>query len=777
MTLLDLYDFDDSTDRILVTCALPYVNNLPHLGNMVPIVSADVYSRYLRLEGIRSIYICATDEHGTRTEIEAAKAGLDEDTYCRQLHDRMLKSFDWFNVEFTHFGRTSSPENHAITQEMFLSADKNGYVVEQESRQLHCATCEQYLPDTYVEGTCPYCNTPGAKGDQCDTCSRFLDPFELIGPRCKICGQTPETRETRHLFLRLDALSAKLEAWIKSKDHWSGIIRNMPLGWITEGLRPRAITRDLRWGVPVPKAGYENKVFYVWFDAPIGYVAATAEWAKTSGESLNDWWKGGRARLVHFLGKDNVPFHTLMWPGTILAADDGWNTPDFIAANEYLTYEGGAFSKSRGRGVFSEDVMAMGFHPDAIRFFLIANRPEKRDTDFSFEALKNVINASLVGNFGNLANRTLSFIQKRFGEIPEPGPIDDLTQGALDAAKSKIAKIDEAYATFELRAAARYILELSDIGNGYFQAAEPWKTFKTDLQACKTTLYTAAWFLQQLARWAWPIMPDRCELILEMMGLTLADQLEPGRPVSKPRHLFTPIEDERIEELIKQYEGAGRETLGPLEFEKRPEITWPCVILELSEMTIRRRTNKLECWKEESLQGIDLDALASGERLREYTEILEERDVGGRTVSVQNLIEIVRREGKLPNINTLVDIYNTYSLTRSVVMGAYERRTIHGKLIYAAADGSEQFIPVKSRGPEKISPGEWILKDETNMVVTKVTTKQSEAAAISTQTTDCVMCIQGNGTTDIAELTALATEMAAQIVAFCGGSYRIVHAG
>lgn len=773
----DLYDLDGATDRILVTCALPYVNNVPHLGNLVPIVSADTYTRYLKLKGISSIYICATDEHGTRTEIEAARAGVDEETYCRDLHGQMRSIFDWFNVDFDHFGRTSHRFNHELTQSLFLKAEKNGFVEEREIEQLFCRPCDRYLPDTFVEGRCPFCNTPGAKGDQCDACGKLLEPLELIGARCKSCGGPPEVRRTSHLFLKLDTLAEPVKKWILNQKHWDGIIRNMPLGWINEGMKPRAITRDLKWGVKVPRKGFEDKVFYVWFDAPIGYIASTAEWAERKGEALDDWWKGGRARLIHFLGKDNVPFHTIMWPATLIAADDGFNLPSYIAANEYLNYAGGAFSKSRDRGVFSTDVVEMGFPADAFRFFLMAKRPEKRDTDFSFEAFGNVVNADLVGNFGNLANRLLSFMAKRFGQIPAPGELAERDKQALATVDEKVASIDKSYAHFELRAAARHILELSDVGNGYLQSSAPWKSFKQDISACKTTLFVASKILHQLARWTWPIMPKTCETLLALMGTTLDGEITPGRDIGKPQFLFRPIEDETIAELSGRFDGANKEANESLTFEKRREISWPCVILELTDLTIRRRIKRLERWKDLQLETMDLDTIESSQRLKAYEKILERRDLGGRTVSVQNLIDIARREGKLPNINTLVDIYNIFSLREAIVMGAYERRTIAGKLIYAEADGQEHFIPVKGGQPESIRPGEWVLKDETNMVVTKVTTKQSEAAAVTTSTQACAMCIQGNPRISVNELQKTADEMVQVIAEHCGGEVRVVFAG
>lgn len=780
MKLSDIYDLNEHTDRILVTCALPYVNNVPHLGNMVPILSADVYSRFLKLKGIRSIYVCATDEHGTRTEIEAAKVGLDENAYCQQLHDRMLEVFRWFNVDFDHFGRTSCEDNHKLTQELFLKALEKGAILEDEIQQLYSAEDDMYLPDTYVIGTCPYCGNTAAQGDQCDQCGRLLDPLELIEPRSKVSGAIPEVRSTRHLFLRLDELSPRLKAWIESQDHWEGIIRNMPLGWIGEGLRPRAITRDLKWGVKVPKEGFEDKVFYVWFDAPVGYVGATAEWARANNESLEDWWKGGKARLIHFLGKDNVPFHTLMWPATLLAADDGWNLPTYIASNEYLNYDGESFSKSRNVGVFSEDAAKLDFPADAWRFYIIANRPEKRDFDFDFEGFQNVIKTALVGNFGNLVNRVLSFTHKRIGSIPEASKLTQHDQDTLAAMEAKTEEIFRAYEHFELRQVARLVLELGDIGNQYFQEAQPWSTFKTDRAACETTLHVAAQVLHRLAQVCWPIMPERCETVLGWMKSDIHSPFKAGVELDAPTLLFQNVDDDVIAKLKAEYGGAAEEEAaaedGQLEFVKEPEVTWPCVILELEDLTIKRRIKSLRKQIKARIAEVDLEALAASPQVQAYNELIEKYDKGARH-SVQNLIDIVGREGKLPNINSLVDIYNTWSLTEGIVMGAYDLRAVKGRLIYAQTDGTEHFYPVKGSDPVKIEPGEWVIKDDANMVITRVASKQAEAVAIQGDTTRCAICVQGHPGISVEKLKEVAEGMAHEISERCGGSWRMVFAG
>jgi len=406
--------------RTIVTAALPYVNNVPHLGNIIPTLSADVYHRYLKLSGHETIYICGTDEHGTRTEIEAQARDISPDEYCRELHQKIYELYNWLNIEFDNFGRTSSPENHKLTQEIFLKLYENGYIFADTIKQLYCTECDRYLPDTYVEGKCPNCGSEDAKGDQCDECLKVLEPGELLNPRCKICGCTPEICETKHLFLDLPKLSGKLESWINSTN-WTGIIKNLPLGWIKEGLKPRCITRDLKWGVQVPLDGFEDKVFYVWFDAPIGYVASTVEWAQKTG-SVSEWkiwWKNNDANVVHFIGKDNVPFHEIIWPSMLIGANDGWNLPSYISSNEYLNYEGGQFSKSRKRGVFTSDIINLKFTPDIWRYYLLIIRPQSKDADFDWHDLMDKVNNELIGNFGNFINRTLSFTSKNFGEIPQ----------------------------------------------------------------------------------------------------------------------------------------------------------------------------------------------------------------------------------------------------------------------------------------------------------------------------------------------------------------------
>ena len=346
--------------RTIVTAALPYVNNVPHLGNIIPTLSADVYHRFLKLAGHESIYICGTDEHGTRTEIESAQRNQNPDEYCRELHAQILKLYNWLGIEFDNFGRTSSRENHKLTQEIFLNLYKNNYIFEDTITQLYCKNCERYLPDTYVEGECPHCESMDAKGDKCDECLKVLEPEELVNPKCKICGSAPEVRETKHLFLDLPKLSPQLEDWINSTD-WTGIIKNLPLAWIKEGLKPRCITRDLKWGIPAPFPGSEGKSVYVWFEAVLGYVSATKQWAEQNKkpEYWKDFWFSKDTKTVFFIGKDNIPFHLLIFPALLLATKLDYVLPYNVSSTEFLQYNGQKFSKSHNIGIWIDEALEL----------------------------------------------------------------------------------------------------------------------------------------------------------------------------------------------------------------------------------------------------------------------------------------------------------------------------------------------------------------------------------------------------------------------------------
>lgn len=419
-------------NRHLITSALPYVGGIKHLGNLAgSLLPADVHARFLRQTGEEVLFICATDEHGTPAELAAREAGLPIVEFCQRLHDRQADIYRRFGLSFDHFGRTSSTRNHDLTQHLYHRLDAAGLIEERVIRQYFSPTDRRFLPDRYVFGTCPHCGSARARGDQCEACTRVLDPTDLVHPRSAISGTGDlELRDTRHLFLRQSALLPQISAWVDGQTGWPPLVTGIARGWLNAGLQDRCITRDLEWGIPVLRPGFEGKVFYVWFDAPIGYIAATQEWADGAPQrrGWRDWWFGEAARrdvrYVQFLGKDNVPFHAVSFPATLIGSGEPWKLVDVIKGFNWLTYEGGKFSTSQGRGIFTDTALAV-LPADAWRWWLIANAPESADTDFDFGRFSANVNADLADAFGNLANRLLSFACARFGgQVPaggEPG--------------------------------------------------------------------------------------------------------------------------------------------------------------------------------------------------------------------------------------------------------------------------------------------------------------------------------------------------------------------
>jgi methionyl-tRNA synthetase len=389
----------------LITSALPYINGVKHLGNLVgSMLPADVYARFLRQRGDEVLFVCATDEHGTPAELAAAEAGLEIAAYCRQQHDVQAQLGERFGLSFDVFGRSSSPQNRELTQHFGRRLDEMGLIEERLTRQMYSFDDDRFLPDRYIVGTCPHCGYERARGDQCESCTRLLDPTELIEPRSAVSGSTKlEVRESRHLFLLQSRLSAELGAWLESRTDWPLLARSIGLKWLDEGLEDRGITRDLSWGVPVERPGFEEKVYYVWFDAPIEYIGATKEWADAHdrGDEWRAWWSAsGDVRYVQFMAKDNVPFHTVGFPVTIIGSREDWKLVDYLKACNWLTYYGGKFSTSQGVGVFMDDALEL-LPADLWRYYLIANAPESDDASFTWESLQMGVNKDLADTLGN----------------------------------------------------------------------------------------------------------------------------------------------------------------------------------------------------------------------------------------------------------------------------------------------------------------------------------------------------------------------------------------
>ena len=552
--------------KILITCALPYVNNIPHLGNIIQVLSADVFARYQRHTDREVLYVCGTDEHGTTTETIALKEGLTPQEVCDKYYAIHRDIYAWFNVSFDHFGRTSTHFQHEITQDIFLKAHHNGYVFERDLEQTYCPACNKFLADRFVEGTCPHCGSPNARGDQCEDCSKVLDARELVDPRCTTCGGAAEIRNSRHLFLDLPRLSDRLEAWISSKDNWSPNAKNFSLGWIHEGLEPRCITRDLEWGVKVPIKGWEHKVFYVWFDACIGYISITMEHCHNTGTDWTYWWKDPSTELYQFMGKDNVPFHTIMFPATLMAANDGYILVHQLSSTEYLNYEGGAFSKSRNRGIFGTDVIETGIPVDVWRYYIYSNRPEKSDVDFTWEDFQKRTNDELVGNLGNFIYRAQSFAKRYYDScvpVAQEGPEDEALYRDVAAIVDEMA--DELHAA-HIRSGLKLAMRIARLGNQFFQENEPWKNEARRAQTVRTSLNLCA----SLAIVLEPYLPGTAERIWDALSLqgSVRDaswdmakerMFSGGETIRTPSILFDKLEDASIAAFRKKYSGRDRQ--------------------------------------------------------------------------------------------------------------------------------------------------------------------------------------------------------------------------
>ena len=579
--------------RRLITSALPYVNNVPHLGNLIQVLSADVFARFCRIRGYETLYVCGTDEYGTATETRALEEGISPRELCDRyftMHDDIYR---WFHIAFDKFGRTSTPIHTEVTQGIFKGLDDHGFISEQVIEQLFCSSCGRFLADRYVRGLCPHCQSVNARGDQCEDCGKLLDPTELKDPKCSSCGATPRVEKTKHLYINLPMIKERLEEWIKTasvKGFWANNAIQMTQAWIRDGLRERAITRDLKWGIPVPKSGYEKKVFYVWFDAPIGYISISGnlgdELIREKKSSFNDWrefvdywWKSpDETELFMFIGKDNIPFHTVIFPSSLLGSVDEagkkWTMLHHMSSSEYLNYESGKFSKSRGVGVFGTDVMDTGIPADVWRFYIYYNRPEKSDTLFTWKDFQEKVNSELIGNLGNLVNRTLAFVSRYYnGKIPAADNIRN--EEFWKTVRKYEADISAALDRAELRDAFHLVFELSSFANKSFQDGEPWKKREGEgAEVCGALIRDLCHVVRDIAILIEPFMPQAAEEIASFFGLTFGkdlvykkgdaklswDDLGKDRglkEVLKSEVLFSRLENDKIAELRERYTGGA----------------------------------------------------------------------------------------------------------------------------------------------------------------------------------------------------------------------------
>ena len=565
--------------RHLITSAIPYINGIKHLGNLVGSqLPADLFARYQRARGNEVLFLCATDEHGTPAELAAAKAGKPVAEYCAEMHEVQSKIADGFGLSFDHFGRSSSAQNQSLTQHFAGVLADQDLIAEVSETQMYSHADGRYLPDRYIEGTCPNCGFDSARGDQCDNCTKQLDPVDLINPHSTISGSTDlEMRETKHLYLRQSQMKDQLEAWIDSKTDWPVLTTSIAKKWLNDGdgLQDRGITRDLDWGVPVKRGdadwpGMEGKVFYVWFDAPIEYIACSQEWVDAGkGSDWQRWWRTDQGAddvtYTQFMGKDNVPFHTLSFPATILGSGEPWKLVDYIKSFNYLNYDGGQFSTSRGRGVFMDQALEI-LPADYWRWWLLSNAPESSDAEFTWENFQANVNKDLADVLGNFVSRITKFCRSKFGEVvPEGGSYGEQEEKLIADVTTRLRDYETHMNAIDVRKAAAELRAIWVAGNEYLQSAAPWSTFKEDPETAAAQVRLGLNLIRLYAVLSAPFIPSTAARMMEAMQTSddtwpsdvaeALSHLTAGHEFSVPDVLFAKITDEQREEWQDRFAG------------------------------------------------------------------------------------------------------------------------------------------------------------------------------------------------------------------------------
>jgi methionyl-tRNA synthetase len=553
--------------KVLVTSAWPYINVTPHLGNLVgSVLSADVTARYYRLKGDDTMMVSGSDTHGTPIEVEAIKQKITPKELTDRNHARVAELFRRWDASFDNYTSTESLIHKDFVQKTLLEIQKNGYIFEQETQMLYCEHDQRFLPDRFVEGKCPYCGCEKARGDQCDLCGRLLEPTMLVEPYCVICKNKPTEKTTRHWYIDLSKLSKPLTEYLKTNQQLQTNVKSFSLNWIKEGLKPRAVTRDVEWGIPAPFKGAEGKTIYVWVDAVLGYVSATIEQSQRLGQPdlWREFWFNKDARTLYFVGKDNIPFHTIILPALLLASGQGYNLPWNVSATEFLQFRGQKASKSQRVGIWIDEALEM-FPVDYWRFFLIATRPESKDTNFTWSAFTDKINADLNDTYGNFIHRTLSFITSKFdGTIPAPTKLDKDDEAILQTLKEKVAQAANEIEDSWLQSAANTLISISRLGNQYLNTKEPWNLMKTDKEKAGTIFYVAAQVVKAAAIVSSVFIPQTAEQLWQTLQLPgkveqshWSDALVPleaGHIIAKPKPLFHKIDagESKLDEQLAQ---------------------------------------------------------------------------------------------------------------------------------------------------------------------------------------------------------------------------------
>ena len=546
------------SERIFIGVAWPYANGSLHLGQIAGAnLPADIFARYHRTKGNEVLMVSGSDQHGTPVTIKAEQEGKTPQDIAKYYQREYMDCWQKLGIHFDLYTTTGTKNHAEVAQDIFLKLLKKGYLYKATESQAYCTKCGRFLPDRYVEGTCPFCDTPGARGDQCDACGKPMNTGELLTPYCRICKTPPVFKDSEHFYLKLSMFQGKLEKWVNDKSQWKPNVLGMTQRYFKEGLKDRAITRDIDWGIPVPVEGYEKKRLYVWFEAVIGYLSASKEWAKLKGEpeKWHDFWQDNDVKSYYFLGKDNIVFHTIIWP-SMLMGYEGLSLPYDVPANEFLTIEGKKVSTSKNWAVWLPDYLSR-YDPDPLRYILSINMPETSDTDFSWREFVRRNNDELVATWGNLVNRVLTFVYRNFdGRVPEHGELDEASLQVMKDLDSMFVSMGTSLENCRFREAIQDAMAHTRLINGYLDEKAPWKVIKENRQAAADSLYVAIYAISCLKTAFYPFLPFSSQKVHEYLGYSgiveeygwQAQELPPGQKLAEPKPLFSKLDDSIVDE-------------------------------------------------------------------------------------------------------------------------------------------------------------------------------------------------------------------------------------
>jgi methionyl-tRNA synthetase len=758
---------NNKNKKTLITSALIYANGPVHIGHLVEHIQTDIFVRFLKMTGKDVFYCGADDTHGTPIEINAAKEGVSPEDFIKYWWKEHKRDFDNYLVEYDSYYTTNSPENKYYTELIFKRLKENGYIYTKEIELTYCETCERYLPDRYVKGTCPNCGAQDQYGDICEKCNTTYSTIELVNPYCSICNSAPIRKNSLHYFFKLGEFTDWLKTWLSENKRLQPEIRNQILTWVNDGLEDWCISRDGPYfGFKIPEE--ENKYFYVWLDAPIGYIASTANYCKNKDFTADDIWQTGEHEIIHFIGKDIIYFHLLFWPAVLSGA--GFHVPDNIVVHGFLTVNGEKMSKSRGTFLTAEEFLEY-LDPELLRFYYAANLSHTMtDIDLDLKNLENRINNELVANIANFIYRVMSFTAKNYKGLTTK----ILNEKLIKKVNEKSQRVYQAFENYEFRDAVNKILEISSIGNKYFQDNAPWELRKSDAEKTQKVLTDCVNIVKNISIMVKPIMPlfaQEIEAQLNLENLAWADieaRIE-DHQLGKAKIILKKIEPIEIK---KTQEPKKRDI--KLEIDKRiSRLGVDVKIAVIEGVNIKKSNSELDKVKKKAAKEVMEKKLEDSTIVKEYNEIYKKFKVDVENSAVQ-LVKLVKEKGVFPTINTAVDSNNIVSAKRLVSAGLHDLDKIKGDIRLAVTRGNELYIPLGKNEPEKVPSGKFAMIDD-EKVLCWLDIKQGQHTKIGLNSKNLLLYVQGNKKTTGLYLEETLEEMCKLITSYAGGTYRLVN--